>query len=344
MGSGKTTSFDIAHKAGVSQATVSRALRNSPLVNRETRDRVQSIAREMNYQVDRSAARLRSQQSKTIALLIHQDVTTDDSQINPFFLSMLSNVTRCAAREKYDVLLSFQHLSDDWLSEYEASNRADGIILLGYGDYGRIADKLQRLHDEGAHFTIWGATTPELKGHAVGCRNEEGGEIATRHLLGLGRRRIAFIGGATDDCPEFKLRHQGYLQALREAGIEASPELFYQVENQETSGYQAMTRLLASGTAFDAVFAASDLIAFGVLKCLRKSGIHVPADVSVVGFDDIPSASYFSPSLTTVRQDTRLAAETLVRNLLCMIEGEPIESNLLPLSLEIRGSCGGRRS
>jgi DNA-binding LacI/PurR family transcriptional regulator len=104
-----------------------------------------------------------------------------------------------------------------------------------------------------------------------------------------------------------------------------------------------MTLLLQTGEDFDAVFAASDLIAFGALKCLRKSGIKVPGEVSVVGFDDIPAATYFSPSLTTVRQDTRKAAKALLKNLLCMIDGEPVQPQLLPLSLAIRGSCGGRK-
>ena len=89
---------------------------------------------------------------------------------------------------KYDVLVSFQQFSNDWVSEYEVSNRADGIILLGYGDYGLISTKLKRLCDEGAHFTIWGVTTPELEGHAVGCREcEQGGELATGHLVNMGR-------------------------------------------------------------------------------------------------------------------------------------------------------------
>ena len=343
MGSGKITSFDIAHKAGVSQATVSRALRNSSLVNPETRKKIQRIAREMNYCVDRSAAGLRSQQSRTIALLLFEDPTTDDSQINPFFLSMLGNITRFAAAEKYDVLVSFQQLSDDWVSEYQASNRADGIILLGYGDYGLISAKLKRLRDEGAHFTIWGVTNPELGGHAVGCRNAQGGELATGHLLGLGRSRIAFLGAASDDCPEFKRRYEGYCHALNTAGLPAREQLQIDAINQETSGFDAMTLLLQSGEMFDAVFAASDLIAFGALKCLRKSGITVPDEISVVGFDDIPAASYISPSLTTVRQDTRQAAKALLKNLLCMIDGEPVQTQLLPLSLAIRGSCGGRK-
>jgi DNA-binding LacI/PurR family transcriptional regulator len=342
MGSGKTTSFDIAHRAGVSQATVSRAMRNSPLVAPETRQRVQRIAREMNYRVDRSAAGLRSQHSNTLALLLFPDPTSDDSQINPFFLSMLGNITRCAAAEKYDVLVSFQQLNDDWLYEYEVSNRADGIILLGYGDYGSISDKLRRLHEDGAHFVIWGATTPELEGHAIGCRNSQGGEMATRHLLGLGRSRIVFLGGASDDCPEFRQRYEGYSRALQSAGLEVRPQLQFDADNQETSGFQAMARLLESGEEFDGVFAASDLIAIGAMKRMRKAGIGIPDDVSVVGFDDIPAATYFTPALTTVRQDTRKAAKALVKNLLAMIDGQPGKSRLLPMTLVIRGSCGGR--
>ena len=344
MGSGKTTSFDIAHRAGVSQATVSRALRNSPLVNAETRKRIQQIARDMNYQVNRSAAGLRSQQSRTIALLLFEDPTSDDSQINPFFLSLLGHITRAAAAEQYDVLMSFQQLSDDWLNEYQASNRADGIILLGYGDYGSIADKLQRLHEDGARFMIWGATTPELEGHAVGCQNVQGGEMATKHLLSLGRMRIAFLGEACSDCPEFQQRYEGYRLALQAAGRRVLPELHVEADNRETSGHAAMGQLLESGEAFDAVFAASDLIALGAMKRLRQADIRVPEQVSVVGFDDIPAASYFSPALTTVRQDTRRAARILVSNLIAMINGESVQSHLLPMSLAIRGSCGGRQA
>lgn len=344
MGSGKTTSFDIAAKAGVSQATVSRALRNSPLVNPETRERVQRIAREMNYRVDRSAAGLRSQQSRTIALLFFEDPTSDDSQINPFFLTMLGHITRYATQQKYDVLVSFQQLSDDWLNEYIVSNRADGIVLLGYGDYGRIADKLQRLRAEGLHFTIWGATVPELEGHAVGCDNTLGGQVATSHLLALGRRRIAYIGSASDDHPEFKARLTGFRMAHEQAGAEWFPELLVETELRETQAFEATQRLLDSGPAFDAIFTASDLIALGAMKCLQKNGIRIPEQVSVVGFDDIPASTYFTPALTTVRQDTRLAAEALMDNLLKMIAGEAVTSALVPTSLVVRGSCGARPS
>ena len=131
MGSGKTTSFDIAKRAGVSQATVSRALRNSPLVNPETRAKVQRIAREMNYRVDRSAAGLRSQRSNTLALLFFEDPTSDDSQINPFFLTLLGHITRYATKQSYDVLVSFQQLSDDWLAVGKADGRIQYVAGIG---------------------------------------------------------------------------------------------------------------------------------------------------------------------------------------------------------------------
>jgi DNA-binding LacI/PurR family transcriptional regulator len=344
MGSGKTTSFDIAHRAGVSQATVSRALRNSPLVNPETRERVQRIAREMNYWVDRNAAGLRSQQSNTIALLFFEDPTSDESQINPFFLTMLGHITRFATLKEYDVLVSSQQLSDDWLNEYIVSNRADGIILLGYGDYDRIADKLKRLKGEGLPFTIWGATVPELEGHAVGCENVVGGMIATKHLLDLGHRRVVYIGSSSHGHPEFKARYDGYVMAHEEAGLGILHELRVDTDIQETAAFEATQRLIDDGTEFDAVFSASDLIAFGVIKCLRKNGIKVPDKVAVVGFDDIPAATYFSPSLTTVRQDTRLAAEALMSNLLEMIAGQKVTSPHIPISMVVRGSCGARNS
>jgi DNA-binding LacI/PurR family transcriptional regulator len=344
MGSGKTTSFDIAQRAGVSQATVSRALRNSPLVNPNTRKRIQKIAREMNYQVDQRAAGLRSQRTNTIALLIFEDPITDDSQINPFFLTMLGHIIRCAAERKYDMLVSFQQLSTHWLHEYQSSNRADGIILLGYGDYARSADRLRQLREDGARFTIWGATVPELEDHAVGCQNLAGGVMATKQLLSLGRRRIAFIGDRSNSYPEFKDRHLGYVDALAAAGVSLDKNLEAPAVNQEASGHQAMQSILDAGESFDAVFAASDLIAIGAIKCLKQAGIHVPEDVSVVGFDDTPAASFFNPSLTTIRQDTRKAAEALVGKLLAMIDGETVQSPLLPLSLVVRESCGGRKA
>lgn len=336
----KPTSRDIAWHAGVSQATVSRALRDSPLVRPETRQRILEIANQLNYRVDRHAAGLRSRQSRTLALLLFEDPTGDESQINPFFLSMLGSITRAAAACDYDVLVSFQQLSKHWHARYEASHRADGIILLGYGDYVSYAEKLQALADANAHFIIWGPRVDELPGHSLGCDNVGGALEATRHLVALGRKRIAFLGGASEHCPEFEQRHRGYRQALADARLEADPELRVDADNQESSGFRAADRLLATGRDFDGIFAASDLIAIGALRRLQSAGRSVPGDVALVGFDDIPAAAYVNPGLTTVHQDTVRAGELLVGNLIKLIEGEPVASSLLAPKLVVRESCG----
>src|SRR5690242_15039260 len=141
----KPTSFDIAYLAGVSQPTVSRALRGSPVVSLETRKRIEEIARQLHYKVDKNASNLRFQRSSTLALLLFEDPTPDDSLINPFFLAMMGSITRACGAHGYDLLISFQHLSGDWHKDYEDSRKADGIILLGYGDYLEHQARLEQL-------------------------------------------------------------------------------------------------------------------------------------------------------------------------------------------------------
>jgi len=337
----KPTSLDIAELAQVSQATVSRALRDSPLVRPETRERIQGIARELHYRTDRSAAGLRTRRSRTLALLLFEE-SSDEAQINPFFLSMLGHITRAAARRKFDLLVSFQQLSDDWHTDYEVCNRADGLILLGYGDYLSYADRLRQLAETDTHFIIWGPVIENQPGHYLCCDNVLGARQATQHLLRLGRRSIAFAGGASDHCPEFQLRYRGYAGALREAGHQPDATLQADAQSLEADGYRAGTRLLDSGVKFDAVISASDLIAMGVIHALQDRGLTVPRDVAVVGFDDIASAADFNPPLTTARQDTRLAGELLVGNLIKLIDGEAVESTLMAPQLVVRASCGGQ--
>lgn len=338
------TSRDIAEIAGVSQATVSRALRNSPLVRKETRDRIQEIAKELNYFVNRNAAGLRTHQSNTIALLLFDETGGTDAQINPFFLSMLGYISRAAARHGYDVLISLQQLSNDWHIEYQASHRADGLILLGYGDYVTYREKLKALTDASTRFIIWGPVIEDHYGLTIGSDNENGGYQATRHLLGAGRRRIAFLGHTSPRSPEFTARHAGYVQALREAGLSPDPELKVDADNLEELGYQAARQLVDKGADFDAIFAVTDVIAIGAMRALQDAGRRVPEDVAVVGFDDMPLAQHVTPALTTVRQDIRLAAEGLVDSIVALIEEQPVESTLMAPRLVVRQSCGTARS
>ena len=337
---GKPTSFDIAYLAGVSQPTVSRALRGSPMVSLETRRRIEAIAQQLHYKVDKNASNLRFQHSHTLALLLFEDPTPDDSQINPFFLTMLGSITRACALRGYDLLISFQQMSSDWHKEYEDSRKADGIILLGYGDYVAYQSRLEQLVSQGTHFVRWGAVQAGQPGLSIGCDNFRGGYDAARHLLALGRRRFAFLGDASNHYPEFLERHRGCIEAIAAAGETADVVAQVDAISTEQSGFDAANELIARGKPFDAIVAASDLIAIGAMRALHSRGINVPGNVSIVGFDDIPAASLTHPPLTTVMQDTRRAGEVLVETLLRMLRDEHAEGTVLPTRLVVRGSCG----
>jgi DNA-binding LacI/PurR family transcriptional regulator len=336
----KATSFDIAQLAGVSQPTVSRALRGSSRVSESTRKRIEAIAKQLNYKVDKNASSLRRNETDTIALLFFEDPMPDESMINPFFLSMLGSITRTCAQRGYDLLISFQQFSADWHVDFEDSRKADGIILLGYGDYEDYRSKLDKLVDQGTHFVRWGFVQKGQPGTTIGCDNFLGGYDAVQHLIGLGRREIAFIGDASSHAPEFHDRYRGACEAQRINNIEIVDARQVDAITNEQSGYDAANALLDSKVKFDAIFAASDLIAIGAIRALNDRQIDVPHDVAVVGFDDIPAASLAHPPLTTVQQDYRRAGEVLVDALLRQIRNQEAEGKALPAKLIVRKSCG----
>lgn len=336
----KATSFDIAYQAGVSQSTVSRALRNSPLVNDETRQKIQAIAKELNYKVDKNASNLRSQHCDTIALLLFEDPTTDDSAINPFFLSMLGSITRACAHKGYDLLVSFQQASNDWHADFEDSNKADGLILLGYGDYVDYEEKLIKLSEQGTHFVRWGAETKDLPVVSIGCDNFLGGKEITEHVIKQGRKHFAFLGSASSHAPEFFDRYKGHCQALKENNLVVNSNMQFNALYTEEAGYKAACELIESGQTFDAICAACDLIAIGAMRALQEYKLSIPEQVAVVGFDDIAIASFTFPPLTTVKQDTQLAGELLVNTLLESINGKETSTTLITPELVIRKSCG----
>jgi len=332
----RPTSFDIAALAGVSQPTVSRALSGSPSVSEATRLRVLAAAEQLNYKVDKNASGLRRKQAKTLALLFFEELP-DNSEINPFYLSLVGPMVRRCADRGYDLLISFQQLSSDWHVDYEDSRKADGIILLGYGDYLQYRPKLEQLIERGAHFVRWGSAGDVDIGATVSSDNEQGGFEATTHLLQQGRRRIAFIGTGGPGFPEVEERWRGYCRALRAAGLEPDERLRADASPSETDGRSAVCRLIGSGADFDAIFAASDVAAIGAMHALQQAGRTVP-ETAVVGFDDIPAASLSSPPLTTVTQDSRRAAEALIDTVIEAVETGAAEHKLLPVRLTVRES------
>lgn len=310
------------------------------MVNEHTRRRILAIAEQLNYKVDKNASNLRRQHSGTLALLFFEDPTTDESHINPFFLPMLGSITRSCAGHGRDLLISFQQLSEDWHADYGDSHKADGLILLGYGDYLAQQGKLRQLVRQGTPFVRWGAVLPDEPGVSVGCDNLHGGVLAGQHLVECGRRQVAFLGDASSHYPEFYDRFRGCRRALEAAGLALDRSLQFDAESSEDHGHAAAEALLHSGRPFDAVFAASDLIAIGAMRALAGRGLRIPEDVAVVGFDDIPAARIAMPALTTVCQDTVYAGALLVDSLVRLVDGQQVDDCVIPVRLVARGSTG----
>jgi DNA-binding LacI/PurR family transcriptional regulator len=310
----KPTSFDIAQLAGVSQPTVSRALRGSSAVSESTRKRIEAIAQQLNYKVDKNASSLRRRETNTLALLFYEDPLPDSSMINPFFLAMLGSIVRAAAARGYDLLIAMQQFSSDWHADFEESRKADGIILLGCGDFEPYRGKLAHLIAAETHFVRWGHEGGDYLGPVVGSDNRTGGIMATQHLLKLGRRRIAFVGDNSDHYPELFDRYQGYCAALSAAGIVPDPALQVNANLTEQSGRAGVAELAARGVRFDAIFAASDLIAIGAMRGLEQLGLSIPSDAAVVGFDDISAAR---PEKRWLRRSSRPFAANRPRRWRC---------------------------
>jgi DNA-binding LacI/PurR family transcriptional regulator len=326
---------DIARLAGVSTSTVSRALSHSPLVNQETRDRILDLARSLNYTINIGAQNLRLQQNRTVAVVIPIEQATRQQLSDPFFLSMLGSLADALSDQGFDILVS--RVDADQVDAAAApfdGGRAIGVILIGQG---RHHDQLNKMAARGVPFVVWGAQLPQQLYTTVGGDNVTGGRLATERLLAQGRRRIAFFGDTS--LPEVEQRHRGYLEALAAHGLSPDPLLHVASSFLPESGGQAVAELARRGVAYDALFASSDLLAMKAIHAMREQGKDVPADVAVVGYDDIELSSYFHPPLTTVAQPRAVAARALVDALLVLVDGRSAPSIQLPTELIVRGSA-----
>ena len=326
---------DIARLAGVSTATVSRALNGSSLINEETRLRIIELARSLNYTINLGAQNLRKGDNSTIGVVIPFDAANKQNITDPFFLLMLGSLANALTDRQYDLLLSrvdAEHL--DRISALYDSGRVGGIVVIGQWGHH---DQLNELARQRLPFVAWGAQLPQQLYCSVGSDNMSGGILATEHLLSLGRKRIAFMGDKT--LPEPEKRHAGYLKAMRKAGIKADAALYISSGFAPLDAQEAMRQHLdLQGLNFDALVAASDLIAIGAMGVLKERGYRVPEDVSVVGYDDVEPAAHSFPPLTTVRQPMNMAGVQLVDSLLRVMAGEKPEPAVLPTTLVLRES------
>lgn len=334
--SSRTRLEDLASIAGVSIATVSRALNNSPAVNDETKRRVWKLAREHNYHFRPSMPAMLSSAVATVAVVIPIAEGRQESPLHPFVHDFIGGIADAARGLGCDVLISYlmpDQLDD--LSMLMTANRADGVVFLGQRV---LHERLNRLAETETRFVAWGADLPGQKYCSVGSDNLRGGARATSHLLNLGRRRIAFMGDTSS--PEVHHRYEGYVEAHRRAGIVVDEALVVSSQFDFSYAEAAADALIGSGTALDAIFAASDLIALGAYRSLQKAGLRVPEDVAVVGYDDIKLSAYAQPALTTISQDMTKAGRLIVSKLLAASQGAVLRPERLATDLIVRESCG----
>ncbi len=354
----RTQMADLARMAGVSTSTVSRALSASPLIPEATRERIMELAKSLNYQVNVGAANLRKRSVQTVGVVVLGDSMQAIS--DPFILSMIGSVADALDAQGNSVLLA--RLSDGRWEQMQAmvsSRQVSGLVVIGQLTWHQ---HLNRLAIGGTHLAVWGANLPDAAYPLVGSDNEYGGYLAAAHLLARGCRRIAFFGDISH--PESGLRHAGYVRAHHEVGLVPDerlrvPVLFGEsrmaTHKSRSTGLMRLrvpvlfgeSRLRAvvddwldHGLPFDAVFANSDMAAIVLIGALKARGVEVPGDVKVVGYDDIDMASHVHPSLTSVRQPTQLAGQSLVALLGESLQDLPRRSLVLPTELiERESSC-----
>lgn len=324
---------DIARLAGVHASTVSRALADSPLVEKSMRERIMKLAQEHGYVVNSTARNLRLKRTQTLSVVIPLGHETGQALTDPFFVDMLGHLADEITQRGYGMFLQkVLPPMDNWLERLIAAQRADGIIIIGQSTEVKAIEEAAQKYFP---MVVWGGHFERQSYCTVGTDNTAGARLAVEHLLSMGRRRFVFLGDPS--IPEMRLRHDGYRLALARAprGVSATDVPSHLTAD---TAYEAMRAHIRSGAKFDAVFAATDVLAISAIRAISASGLSVPGDVAVVGFDDIPMAAHVHPALTTVRQDLQRGAKTLVDSLLRRIEGEDTASVIMPAQLMVRDS------
>jgi DNA-binding LacI/PurR family transcriptional regulator len=311
---------DIARVADVSHSTVSRALSDSPLVSAQTKARIQHLAHEMGYSPDAQARSLVVGRTQTVGLVV---TTITD----PFIAAVVQAVENTASDHGYTVILSSSNAEPDReiaAVEMLRSKRVDGVVVTSSRVGALYQDHLDRL---GVPVVLLNSHSAESGPYtfSITVNNRHGGCLATEHLIRLGHRRIAYITGLADHSDDLE-RLAGYRQALTEARIAFDPALVIPGTGGTEGGERALPKLVAMDESPSAVFCYNDMTAIGLLRAARQADLSIPRDLAVVGFDDIPFASYVHPSLTTVAQPKAEMGRQAMQMVLDLMEAEdPIE-------------------
>lgn len=313
---------DIAKKCGVGVSTVSRAMNNHPDINPETKQMILDAIAEYGYIPNNSARNLKRSESNTIAVLVK-------GIDNPFLQGMFQIFEQQVQKTDYTFIIHRVEEREDEIAvalELEREKRLKGIIFLG-GSFGDSEERMKKMDIPFVLCTV-GMTDRVDKSlySSISIDDYKESYRLVSYLCELGHKRIAIITGKIDDESIGKLRYQGYVQALKEHGIELDRRLVRYMkqdlpEYSPENGYAVAKELLEEGVDFTALYVVSDNTAFGACKAILEAGKKIPEDYSVAGFDGIKLARYYHPSLTTMRQPCEKMAEESIRLLIDLIEG-----------------------
>ncbi len=312
MGSSATIK-DVARQANVSVATVSRALNGHENVADAVRTRVLAVARELRYSPHHAARSLSSRRTNTVGVIL-------PDLYGEFFSELMRGIDQVARDHGQHLLVSSYHGNRQEQGEALGAmrGRVDGLLVMSpyAADASSLADHLGRAQPA----VLINSSLPELETPSLTVDNRTGAAEMVRHLAATGRRRIAYIDGPPDNF-DARDRMRGYEQGLADAVPGAAPWVV-QGDFSEASGYRAAQVLLGADRRPDAVFAANDMMALGFMFACQQAGVHVPGQIAVAGFDDIPLARYTHPSLTTMRVDIAGLGAQAMRMLLSQLSGE----------------------
>jgi LacI family transcriptional regulator len=334
----QVTIKDVAAAAGVSYATVSRVLNGYDHVSPEKRARVLEAAEQLGYVANLQARSLAGGRTGVIGVLL-------PGLDNQYMALVAQGIDEAVSTAGYELMLHTAHRNRTDASMVLAAltrGLTDGLLLLVHLP---PLEYLEKLHAQHFPYVVVDHAGFDAFSSTVTAMNWQGGYDATRHLIELGHRRIAHVAG-TPDISSAAERLAAYKQALADCGLPFDPALVQTGEFERLGGFQAAARLLALDEPPTAIFAANDLSALGVYDAARERGLRIPDDLSVIGFDDILSAAFVHPRLTTIRQPLVEIGQAAARLLLQRIEDpqRPRDTLVLPTELVIRDSCAPVRA
>lgn len=328
---------ELAKLAGVSPGTVSRALAGKNPVHPETRERIETLAREHGFRPNQMASRLRTGHTGLVGIVTVGREAGGMDLTEPALMTLQAHLAGALARHGYELMMTTVDPASqpDWLDRIVASGMIDGVLVIGDDDGGEEA--IERIAQSYLPLVVAGSFQAGQKRCAISAEHFTAGRLAARHLLDSGRRRLVFVGRI--HAGQGRMRLRGAQAEVAAHGDGATIDAYPMDGRPGALKTEMGEAISAAPEDTDGILASSDLIAMAALRVLRDQGRDVPASVSVIGFGDLPLADLTVPLLTTIRDDLREMAETMVETLLRRISGEEAPSRLIEPGLIARESA-----